>query len=114
MLENVVRFCGYVRFLILSPELTKLTGSAGPHKIPSGGPASVKLKHDMRPIAQATKEKLSWTTSKLKTSGAGPVAEWLSSRAPLQVAQCFVGLNPGRGHGTAHQTTLRQHPTYHN
>ena len=25
------------------------------------------------------------------------MAEWLSSRAPLQVAQCFVGSNPGRG-----------------
>ena len=37
--------------------------------------------------------------------GAGPMAEWLSSRAPLQAAQCFVGLNPGRGHGTARQTT---------
>ena len=46
--------------------------------------------------------------------GAGPVAEWLSSRAPLQAAQCFVGSNPGRGHGTAHQTMLRQHPTCHN
>ena len=31
------------------------------------------------------------------------MAEWLSSRAPLQAAQCFVGSNPGRGHGTAHQ-----------
>ena len=30
------------------------------------------------------------------------MAEWLSSRAPLQVAQCFVGSNPGRGHGAAH------------
>uniref|UniRef100_A0A9L0J6F3 COMM domain containing 10 n=1 Tax=Equus asinus TaxID=9793 RepID=A0A9L0J6F3_EQUAS len=46
--------------------------------------------------------------------GAGPVAEWLSSRAPLQAAQCFVGSNPGRGHGTAHQTTLRERPTCHN
>ena len=45
---------------------------------------------------------------------AGPVAEWLSLRAPLQAAQCFVGLNPGCGHGTAHQTTLRWHPTCHN
>ena len=45
--------------------------------------------------------------------GAGPVAEWLSSRPPLQTAQCFVGSNPGRGHGTAHQTTLRQRPTCH-
>ena len=46
--------------------------------------------------------------------GAGPMAEWLSSRAPLQAAQCFVGSNPGRGHGTARQTTLRQHPACHN
>ena len=50
----------------------------------------------------------------IPTSGAGPVAERLSSCAPLQVAQCFVGSNPGRGHGTAHQTTLRQCPTCHN
>ena len=48
------------------------------------------------------------------SEGAGPMAEWLSSRAPLQVAQCFVGSNPGRGHGTAHQTMQRQRPTYHN
>ena len=46
--------------------------------------------------------------------GAGPVAEWLSLRAPLQAAQCFVGSNPGHGHGTAHQTTLRQRPTCYN
>ena len=51
--------------------------------------------------------KICWT-------GAGPVAEWLSSRAPLQEAQCFVGSNPGRRRGTGHQTTLRQRPTYHN
>ena len=47
-------------------------------------------------------------------SGAGPVAKRLSSRAPLKAAQCFVGSNPGRGHGTAHQATLRQCPTCHN
>ena len=46
--------------------------------------------------------------------GAGPVAEWLSSRAPQQEAQCLVGSNPGRGHGTAHQNTLRQCPTSRN
>ncbi|XP_070117374.1 coiled-coil domain-containing protein 25 isoform X3 [Equus caballus] len=51
---------------------------------------------------------------KILNYGAGPVAEWLSSRAPLQAAQCFVSSNPGRGHGTAHQTTLRQRPTCHN
>ena len=52
--------------------------------------------------------------AKQEKGGAGPVAEWLSSRALLQAAQCFVGSNPGRGHGTAHQTTLRQRPTCHN
>ena len=36
--------------------------------------------------------------------GAGPMAEWLGLRALLEVAQCFVGLDPGRGHGTAHQS----------
>ena len=51
---------------------------------------------------------------KIVTQGVGPVAEWLSSSALLQAAQCFVGLNPGRGHGTAHQTTLRRRPTCHN
>ena len=51
---------------------------------------------------------------KISWGRAGPVAEWLSSWAPLQVAQRFVGSNPGCGHGTAHQTTLRQHPTCHN
>ena len=50
---------------------------------------------------------------KVEFIGAGPVAEWLSSRAPLQAAQCFVGSDPGRGHGTAHQTTLRRRPTCH-
>ena len=52
--------------------------------------------------------------SKRQDAGAGPVAEWLSSRALLQAAQCFVGSNPGRGHGAARQTTLRRRPTYHN
>src|SRR3712207_7911759 len=37
---------------------------------------------------------------------AGPVAEWLSPRAPLQAAQCFVGSNPGRGHGDRKSTRL--------
>ena len=53
-------------------------------------------------------------TSKDQGEGAGPVAEWLSSRTLLRAAQCFVGSNPGRGHGTAHQTMLRQRPTCHN
>ena len=56
---------------------------------------------------------LSMVMSKKNLLGAGPVAEWLSSRAQLQVAQCFVSSDPGRGHGTARQTTLRQRPTCH-
>ena len=55
----------------------------------------------------------SLTLIKNTNIGAGPVAQWLSSCAPLQAAQCFVSSNPGRGHGTAHQTTLRQRPTCH-
>ena len=39
--------------------------------------------------------------------GAGSVAEWLS----LRTAQ---GSDPGRGHGTARQATLRRRPTSHN
>ena len=47
--------------------------------------------------------------------GASPVAEWSSSHAPLQRPRVsLVGSDPGRGHGTAHQATLRQHPTEHN
>ena len=51
---------------------------------------------------------------KIIVSGGGAVAEWLSSRAPLQAAQCFVGSGPGRGHGTALQTTLRRRPACRN
>ena len=54
------------------------------------------------------------STSKEVCKGVSPVAEWLSSPTPLQAAQCFIGLNPGRGHGAAHQTTLRQRPTCYN
>ena len=42
------------------------------------------------------------------------MVEWLGSRAPLQAAQCFVGSSPGRGHGTARQAMLGQHPACHN
>ena len=30
------------------------------------------------------------------------------------VAQGFIHLDPGHGHGTTHQAMLRQHPTEHN
>ena len=51
---------------------------------------------------------------KNKEAGAGPVAEWLNSCAPLKAAQCFLGSDPGHGYGTAHHALLRQHPTCHN
>ena len=53
-------------------------------------------------------------TQKCGRVTAGPVAEWLSSRAPLQAAQCFVGSGPGRGHGTARRAALRRRPACHN
>ena len=59
-------------------------------------------------------DRISKFAIKVMSAGAGPVAEWLSPRAPLQAAQCFVGSDPGRGHDTAHQATLRQRPTCHN
>ena len=54
------------------------------------------------------------TRNKKNHLGASPVANWLSSHAPLWAAQGFADLNPGCRHGTAHQAMLRQHPTYHN
>ena len=42
------------------------------------------------------------------------MAEWLSLRALLQVAQCFVGSDPRCGCGTAHSAMLRWCPTCHN
>ena len=41
----------------------------------------------------------------------GPVVKF--ARFPL-VTQGFANSDPGRGHGTTHQATLRQHPTCHN
>ena len=64
-------------------------------------------------LAKPSRRKFGNIKIKIANVGAGPVAKCLSSRAPLQAAQCFVGSNPGRGHGTAHQTKLGQHPTCH-
>ena len=41
----------------------------------------------------------------------GQVVKFVCSTA---AAQGFTGSNPGRGHGTAHQATLRRRPTCHN
>ena len=49
-----------MRFLTLNPELTALTRDTGSHTIPSGGPASVKLTHDMTLKAPVTKGKLDY------------------------------------------------------
>ena len=38
--------------------------------------------------------------------GAGPVSKWLIFHTPLQVAQCFIGLGPGCGHGTANHAEV--------
>ena len=72
------------------------------------------------PIQQSTFEimlylELLCLSIKNEVFGAGPMAEWLSSRAPrATVAQGFAGSDPGHGHGTTHQATLRWHPTHHN
>ena len=58
-----------------------------------------------------SKSRLSIDKNKI---GAGPMDQWLSSHAPLQAAQCFIGSNPGWGHDSAHQAMLRKHPTCHN
>ena len=47
-------------------------------------------------------------------SGTGTMAKWLSSCASLPAAQGFTGSDPGHGHGTTRQATLRQHPKCHN
>ena len=41
----------------------------------------------------------------------GQVVEFMHSAS---AAQGFTGSDPGRGHGAAHQTMLRWHPTCHN
>ena len=44
----------------------------------------------------------------IKLEGAGRVVKFMCSTS---AAQSFVGSDPGRRHGTAHQSMLRQHPT---
>ena len=58
---------------------------------------------------------LSFLSSRKKNQGASPVAEWLSSHAPLQRPRVLpVQILGMDGRGTAHQAMLRWHPTYHN
>ena len=42
-------------------------------------------------IMDLWKLKINFMFLKVSSCGAGPVAEWLGSRALLQAAQCFVG-----------------------
>ena len=90
-----------------------IIGEAGALGGSDYGEAWTQFSRRMIPIP-AVMRVASETFQECRCPGAGPVAEWLSSRTPLQAARCFVGSNPGRGHGTAHQTTLRQRPTCHN
>ena len=57
-------------------------------------------------------EKITFSTKseKMNLGGRlrGRVVKFACSAAAAQ------GSDPGRGHGTAHQATLRQHPTPHN
>ena len=52
--------------------------------------------------------------TKKKMLGGWPRGQVVKFAHSAEAAQCFDGSNPGRGHGTAHQTTLRQRPTCHN
>ena len=64
---------------------------------------SAAQEKDLRILVQVHGKKISCR--------AGPMAEWLSSRAPASVGQGFAGSDPGRGLGTAHQATTRWHST---
>ena len=55
--------------------------------------------------------KVTELTIKRRYLGAGPVAEWLISHAPIPGAQGFTSSDPGHGHGTSHQATLGWRPT---
>ena len=50
--------------------------------------------------------------SRKSLEGGGPVAESLSLHS-ASAAQGFAGSDPECGHSTAHQATLRRHPTCH-
>ena len=53
-------------------------------------------------------------TSCLKKNWGQPCCPVVKFTSSDSVAQGFTGLNPGHGHGTAHQAMLRQCPTCHN
>ena len=53
-------------------------------------------------------------TVKLSILGGRPRGRVVKFMRSASVAQGFASLDPGCGHGTAHQAMLRRHPTCHN
>ena len=54
------------------------------------------------------------TRSKLFSYRGRSCGQVVKFACSASAAQGFASLDPGRGHGTAHQATLRQRPTCHN
>ena len=54
-----------------------------------------------------------WRQRSKAEAPASPVAKWLSLRARLQAAHCFIVLSPGHGHGAARGAALGRCPTCH-
>ena len=52
--------------------------------------------------------------SKNRERGGRPHGQAVKFVRSALVARGFAGSDPGRGHGTAHQAMLRQHPICHN
>ena len=52
-------------------------------------------------------------TKLLRISRGRPRGQVVKFMRSASAAQGFAGLDPGRGHGTAHQAMLRHHPTCH-
>ena len=51
---------------------------------------------------------------KKRSVGGRPRDQVVKFARSASSAKGFTGSNPGHGHGTAHQATLRRHPTCHN
>ena len=65
-------------------------------------------------LNQKKEEKTKKRRDKQKTNARGrPRGRVVKFARSASAAQGFAGSDPGRGHGTAHQAMLRQHPTCH-
>ena len=78
-----------------------------PHGVRNGIVSNIHLNRQIFPVLTAC---VLCTEEKFLFLGAGPVAEWLSSRTPLW-GQGFASWDPGHGPSTAHQAVLRWRPT---